>query len=107
MVDTDLLKTILGSSAVVALVLAVIRGSQKIYENRFQARREDERGEMSWASEYRAAAELHLEWDGEMRGARMQHEMLINELRIKLGMDPVDFPPPRPAPPLFPRRVEN
>jgi type IV secretory pathway TraG/TraD family ATPase VirD4 len=107
MVDTDLLKTILGSSAVVALVLAVIRGSQKIYENRFQARREDERGEMSWAAEYRAAAELHLTWDQEMRGARLQHEYLINELRGKLGMEPIAFPPPPIAPPLFPRRVEN
>jgi hypothetical protein len=106
-VDTDLLKTILGSSAVVGLVVALVTGATKIYQNRFQARREDDRGELMWAADYRAAAEAHLSWDQEMRVRAMQHEPLINELRAKLGMDLIVFPPIPPAPPLFPRRIEN
>jgi hypothetical protein len=105
--DTDLVKTILGSSAVVGLLTAMVAGALKIYNNRFQAQREDNRYEVTWAADYRAAAEAHLSWDQEMRVRAMQHEPLINELRAKLGLDPVIFPPIPPAPPLFPRRVEN
>ena len=102
--DSDLLKTILGSSAVVGMVLAVVAGIVKLYNNHVQGRREDQRDESEWAAEFRAAAEMHLPWDQEMRSTVIALEALVNELRVKNGMEPKEFGRLPPAPPLFPRR---
>jgi hypothetical protein len=53
----------------------------------------------------RAAAETHLlEYDVPMRERVMQHEALINQLRLSNNQEPVAFPPIPIATPLFPRR---
>jgi hypothetical protein len=100
--DSDLVKTILGSSAIVSFLIAMIGASIKIYEHRSTHRREDDLSEQDWNSRFRAAAEAHLPWDQTMRSRVTRHELLINELRIKQGMDLIEFPEIPPAPPLFP-----
>jgi hypothetical protein len=102
--DSDLIKTILGSSTVVAIILAIIAGVVKLYNNQVQGRREDTLNESEWAAEFRAAAEMHLPWDQEMRSHILTVQNLVNRLQIKGGEDPTVFPPIPPAPPLFPRR---
>jgi hypothetical protein len=100
----DLLRTILGSSTVVAIIAAIIAGVVKLYNNRVQGRREDKIDESEWAAEFRAAAEMHLPWDQEMRSHILTVQNLVNRLQIKLDIEPTVFPPLPPAPPLFPRR---
>ena len=100
--DSDLLKTILGSSAIVSFLIAIIGGAIKLYEHRLTHRREDDLSEQDWNSRFRAAAEAHLPWDQLMRSRVTRHELLINELRIKAGLDLIEFPEIPPAPPLFP-----
>jgi hypothetical protein len=100
----DLVRTILGSSTVVGLIVAIIAGVVKLYNNRVQGRREDNIVESEWAAEFRAAAEMHLPWDQEMRSHVLTVQNLVNRLQIKAGDEPTVFPPLPPAPPLFPRR---
>jgi hypothetical protein len=102
--DGDLLKTVLGSSTVVGVMVAVVAGIMKLYQNHIMGRREDDRTESEWASEFRAAAEAHLPWDQEMRSNVIRLEGLVNDLRERNGLDPILFAKIPPAPPLFPRR---
>jgi len=102
--DSDLIKTILGSSAVIGLITAVIAGIVKLYNNHIQGRREDDRTESEWAGEFRAAAEVHLPWDQEMRSHVVMLQNLVNQLQAQLKLPVTRFDRIPPAPPLFPRR---
>ena len=56
-----------------------------------------------WERRYRAGAEAHMPWDYQMLANQQQLQGSHNERRIRLGLEPEDFPEIPPPPPLFPQ----
>jgi len=109
-VEGELFRQILGSTVVAGIVTVTVQWMIKISENRTKLKSDrqqalalDDARLAQWNSDYRAHAETHLPWDYEIRARTIQSEILINELRVKSGLDPIPFPPIPPPPPLFPK----
>lgn len=100
--DSELLKTIFGSAGIVTLLIGAVGGAVKLYQNRVQARREDDADAANWNADYRAYAEKHLPWDQEMRQHVLSLQLVVSDLQRKLNMPVTDWPKIEQAPPLFP-----
>lgn len=101
---TELLKSVLGSSALVGLLVAAVAGVVKITQQRSANRRTDEQDDALTASQFRAAAEAHvLDYDVPMRQAVLELRAEVNTERMARGEEPRVWEPlPKPLP-LFPR----
>lgn len=108
--EGDLLRSLMGSTVIAVVVTTSVQLMIKISENRHKLKAErtaslaiSDARLAQWNADYRAHAETHLPWDYEIRARTIQSEALINELRVKAGMDPIAFPPIPAPPPLFPK----
>lgn len=114
----ELVKQILSSSVVAATIVAIFGGAWKIIQDRRSNRHVDDRDATDRLSDFQAAAEDHIlnydvpmrECSVQLRDRSMQHEALINQLRMEAGHDPIAFPPlpglPDPVP-LYTRRKKG
>lgn len=100
---TEVLKQLLQPAVVSAVMAAIITGGWKIYQDKRNNRRIDDRDANDRIADFQAAAEDHIiNYDVPMRERVMQHEALINQLRMTNNQEPVAFPPLPEAAPLFP-----
>jgi hypothetical protein len=103
----ELVKQILSSSVVAAMIVSMIGGGWKIVQDKRRNARIDDRDVGDRLNDMLAAAEDHIvNYDVPMRERVMQHEALINQLRMSNNQAPVAFPPMPEAAPLFPRRAK-
>lgn len=109
-VESDLLRSLLGSTVIAVVVTTSVQLIIKMSENRNRLKAEraaslaiSDARLAQWNADYRAHAETHLPWDYEIRSRTIQSEALINELREALNMPPIAFLPIPPPPPLFPK----
>ena len=105
--DTELLKTVLGSSGITILVGTLITLAAQLWKNHKEGSRAEDLDDAEWNAAYKAAAEAHvLGYDVPVYHAlkEMQHD--INTVRLQAGLEPKVFsevPNPREYP-LFPTR---
>lgn len=55
-----------------------------------------------WERRYRAAAELHMRWDFDIRSRVLSLSREVDMLRVRLGEEPSEREPIDQPPPLFP-----
>lgn len=104
----ELLKQILGSTVVTAMMLAAIGGVRAIVQDKRRDRRINEQDASDQLSEMRAAAEAHiLGFDVPVQEGMMQLRAVVNQMRLEQGKEPIAFPPLPSPMPLFPRRHKD
>jgi hypothetical protein len=106
-------KDLLGPGALTVFLIALWQGTLEIRKIRAGRKtdrdardeREDERI-ADWNADYRSYAEAHMPWDQQIQARVYRHEIAINQLQQKAGLDVTPFdpmPPPHPLPPAPPR----
>lgn len=100
----ELVKTIIGSSAVVTLLLAIVGGVVKLVSQRSVNRREDDRDDAVTVGQMRAQAEAHvLGFDVPLVQAVLELRAEANAERIARGEPPRQWEPLPDSFPLFPK----
>lgn len=109
----ELTRYLLGSGAVTLVIVAIVQGVVKLYENRttlkhakITANKDEELAAEQWNAAYRAAVERHLPYDLQLRQDIMQLRSEVNDLRRAMHWEPRDFLALPPPPPLFPNRQD-
>lgn len=97
---TPLTAGIVTLGSVVGAVLLYLGGR---YATRQAIRANRDGDSAEWERRYRAGAEAHMPWDYQMLNNQRQLQGSHNEMRQRLGLDPVVFPEIPPPPPLFPQ----
>ena len=101
--------TLFGQGAITVILLALVQVFLKLRENRSTLRLGAEvalaqrnADDAAWIHSYRHAAEMHLDYDNEMRGQVSQLRYTVNQLEKGQGLQPTNFGALPKAPPLFP-----
>lgn len=105
--DADLIKTILGSSGITAVVVTLLTLGSKLWENRRVGSRAEDMEDAQWNAAFKSGAERHvLGYDVPIHHAVLDLQYEINKLRQQSGEAHKDFAPlPDPRDfPLFPKR---
>jgi hypothetical protein len=99
----------LGPTAMATIVVAFIQVFMKLRDNRAARRLGLDQGflaryseDVKWINIYRHQAEVHMEWDQDMRMGQVTLQVAVNRLEEQLGVETTRFDPIRKAPPLFP-----
>lgn len=108
--DTELLKTVLGSSGITILVGTVITLAAQLWKNHKEGSRAEDLDDAEWNAAFKAGAERHvLGYDVPMHHAMLDLQYEINKVRSQIGEEPKQFaalPDPRDFP-LFPSRGKD
>lgn len=112
--NSELSRYLLGSGALTVILITLIQGGLKLYENRTTLKNttlsnaaREEHDDAIWNAAYRAAVERHLPWDMMIRQDVVQLRNEVNELRRGMKWEPRNFDPIPPPPALFPRHNET
>lgn len=106
-VDAELVKTLLGSSALATVFVTLITLGAKLYQNRKVGNRAEDMDDATWNTAFKAGAERHvLGYDVPVHHAVLDLQHEVNKLRQQNGDEAkqfIELPDPRDYP-LFPNR---